>query len=216
MWHPPGTGKDRTKVVNLEVVVSKPLVQIIIASTRPGRVGATVAEWVRKRAEQDGRLDVEVVDLKQVGLPLLDEPNHPRKQQYVHQHTKDWSATVDRADAFVFVMPEYNHAFNAALKNALDYLYLEWGDKPAGFVSYGGVAGGTRAVQLLKPVITALKMVPVLEAVNIPFVHKLVSDEVLQPNEQMDGALTSLLDALTEWIDTLREQRQAAEEAAAA
>lgn len=187
--------------------MSKPVLQILIASTRPGRVGGTVADWVNERATHHGGFDVELVDLAKVDLPLLDEPNHPRMQRYVHQHTKDWSDTIRRADAFVFVMPEYNHGFNAALKNALDFLYIEWNDKPVGFVSYGGVAGGTRAVQLLKPVVEALKMVPVLEAVNIPFVHKLVEDGTLQPNEHMNGAAEKMLDATAGWVRTLRDRR---------
>lgn len=94
----------------------KPTLQIVIASTRPGRVGLPVAEWFRDIAERDGRFVVEIVDLAQVNLPFMDEPNHPRLRQYLHRHTKDWSATVDRADAFVFVMPEYNYGFNAPLK----------------------------------------------------------------------------------------------------
>jgi hypothetical protein len=80
------------------------------------------------------------IDLAEVGLPLLDEPNHPRLQQYSHQHTKDWSAAVSRADAFVLVTPEYNHSFPASLKNALDHLVRDRADKPAGIVSYGGVS----------------------------------------------------------------------------
>jgi NAD(P)H-dependent FMN reductase len=196
--------------------VNKPVVQVVIASTRPGRIGPAVATWVRDRAEQHGGFTVELVDLAAVDLPLLDEPNHPRKQRYVHQHTKDWSATVSRADAFVFVMPEYNHGFNAALKNALDYLYIEWGDKPAGLVSYGGVAGGTRAAQLLKPVLTALRMVPVLEAVNIPFVHKLVADGRLQPSEQLDRAADGMFAALARWTQLLRSLRDDAGHDAAA
>lgn len=182
-----------------------PVLQVVIASTRPGRVGPSVAAWVRDRADEHGAFDVELVDLAEVNLPLLDEPHHPRQRRYTHEHTRRWSATIDRADAFVFVMPEYNHAFNAALKNALDYLYVEWGGKPAAFVSYGGVAGGTRAVQLLKPVVTALKMVPVLEAVNIPFVHTLVEDGVLQPNEHMERAAAAMLGAIAGWVPRLRE-----------
>ena len=77
---------------------------------------------------------------------------------------------MDRADAFVFVIPEYNHSFNAAIKNALDYLHTEWAYKPVGFVSYGGVAAGTRALRRSSPWWPALRMTPVMEAVNIPFV----------------------------------------------
>jgi NAD(P)H-dependent FMN reductase len=191
--------------------VSKPILQIVIASTRPGRVGSSVAEWFAPRAVTDDRFAVEVIDLAEVNLPLLDEPNHPRLRRYTHQHTKDWSATVDRADAFVFVIPEYNYGFNAVIKNAIDYLHAEWAHKPVGFVSYGGVAAGTRAVQMLKQVVTTLKMVPVFESVNIPFVAQFLdSDRKLQPNDVMEGAATDMLAELARWTEALRPLRRPA------
>src|ERR1700712_2192642 len=120
---------------------------------------------------------------------MFDEPHHPRFGRYEHEHTREWSATVDRADAFVFVTPEYNYGFNAATKNAIDYLHAEWRNKPVGFVSYGGGAAGTRAVQMLKLVVTALGMVPVLESVNIPFVQQFVDDGGgFVPNDILVGA----------------------------
>src|ERR1035437_8108281 len=137
--------------------MSKPILTIVIGSTRPGRVGPKFATWFRSLAIAHDGFDVELVDLAQLNLPFLDEPSHPRLRQYVHQHTIDWSRTVERSDAFVFVTPEYNFGYSAALKNAIDYLSQEWADKAVGFVSYGGVAGGTRAVQQLKQVVAALK-----------------------------------------------------------
>lgn len=193
--------------------MSQPLLQIIVASTRPGRVGATVADWVRDRASAHGGFAVEVVDLAEVDLPFLDEPHHPRLGRYVHQHTLDWSATVSRADAFVFVTPEYNHGYPAALKNAIDFLHAEWQHKPVGFVSYGGVAGGTRAVQALKPVLAALKMVPAVAAVPIPFVATLLDDRGFQPSEALEDGAAALFDELAEWtaaLAPLRRQRATA------
>ena len=114
--------------------MSRPRLQIIVASTRQDRKGLAVATWVERLAIEHAEFDVELVDLAAVGLPLFDEPNHPRLGQYVHQHTKDWSATVSRADAFILVTPEYNHSFPGSLKNALDYLSQEWADKPVGLV----------------------------------------------------------------------------------
>src|SRR5581483_12264670 len=128
---------------------AQPALQIFIASTRPGRVGLPVAEWFRGHADAHGGFAIDLVDLATLQLPFLDEPNHPRLRRYTKQHTMDWSARVDAADAFVFVMPEYNYGFNAPLKNAIDYLHHEWQYKPVGFVSYGGVAAGTRAVQMI-------------------------------------------------------------------
>ena len=190
--------------------MTKPTLQIIIASTRPGRVGPSVAAWFYDRAVKTGSFEVELIDLAEVNLPMFDEPKHPRFGEYSHQHTKDWSATIKRGDAYVFVMPEYNYGFNAALKNAIDYLNQEWQYKPVGFVSYGGVAAGTRAVQMLKQVISALKMVPMADAVHIPFVAQFLDEQrVLQPNEIMDSSATALLAELARWthaVSTLRPQ----------
>jgi len=188
--------------------MKRPLLEIVIASTRPGRVGLPVGDWFHERALVHGGFAIEIVDLALVDLPLLDEPNHPRLRQYVHQHTKDWSATIERADAFVFVMPEYNYGFNAPLKNALDYLHAEWAYKPVGFVSYGGLAAGTRAVQMLKQVVTSLKMVPLMEAVNIPFVTQLLDEQKRLPsNETIERAAAKMLDELGRWTSALEPLR---------
>ena len=187
----------------------KPILQIVIASTRPGRIGLPVAQWFEEVASQHDGFDVELIDLAEVGLPFFDEPNHPRLRKYTRQHTKDWSMTVDRADAFVFVTPEYNYGFNAVLKNALDFLHQEWQHKPVGFVSYGGVAAGTRAVQMLKQVVTALKMVPVFASVNIPFVAKFLDDENrLQANDVMTSAANTMLDELLPMAAALEALRK--------
>ena len=188
--------------------MSKPVLQIVIASTRPGRVGLPVAQWFDGVARAQGDFDVEVVDLAEVALPLFDEPGHPIARQYLHPHTVAWSESVDRADAFVFVVPEYNHSYNAAIKNALDYLHVEWNYKPVGFVSYGGVAAGTRAMTALKPVVAALRMVPVVEAVNIPFVAQFIDDEGrFVPNDQLTFGAAGMLAELAELEGALRTLR---------
>jgi len=188
--------------------VAKPVLQVIIGSTRPGRVGSAVADWIIDRARARGDFEVEVTDLAVLNLPIFDEPNHPRLRRYVNQHTKDWSEIVERSDAFIFVIPEYNYGFNAATKNAIDYLNQEWQNKPAGIVSYGGVAAGTRAAQMLKQVMSALKIVPVTDSVNIPFVaEKLDEDRRLKPNEIMEAAATAMLDELARWAQALRPLR---------
>ena len=188
--------------------MTKPVLQIIIASTRPGRVGLPVSQWFERAAVEHGGFDVEVVDLAEVDLPFFDEPNHPRLRKYEHQHTKDWSATIDRGDAYVFVTPEYNYGFNAVLKNAIDFLNQEWNNKAVGFVSYGGVAAGTRAVQMLKQVVTTLKMVPVTASVNIPFVAQFLDDEgELQANDVMVGAAKLMLDEILPLANALAPLR---------
>jgi NAD(P)H-dependent FMN reductase len=188
---------------------------VIIGSTRPGRAGVPISEWFVNRARQHAGFRVDVADLSEIRLPLLDEPNHPRLRRYTHQHTKDWSARVERADAIVFITPEYNYGYPAAIKNAIDYLHHEWRYKPVGFVSYGGVAAGTRAVQQLKQVVTALKMVPTTEAVAIPFHTQFIDDDGrVQANEVMEDAADAMLDELARVESALRPLRTAAAHAA--
>jgi NAD(P)H-dependent FMN reductase len=190
-----------------------PTLQIIIGSTRPGRIGKPVALWFNECAVGHGSFRVELIDLAEVGLPFLDEPHHPRLRRYEHEHTKRWSATIERGDAFVFVTPEFNHSFSAPLKNAIDYLHVEWQYKAVGFVSYGGVSAGTRAVQALKPVVSALRMVPLAEAVNIPFVHQFLDEHRgLEVNELLRGAAKSMLDELARVTAAMAPLRAASEE----
>jgi NAD(P)H-dependent FMN reductase len=194
-----------------------PKLQVILASTRPGRAGEPIAEWFVARAAAHGAFDVELVDLAEVALPLFDEANHPRLRRYEHDHTKAWSARIDSGDAFVFVTPEYNYGYTAPLKNAIDYLHFEWQHKPVGFVSYGGIAAGTRAVQQLKQVVTTLKMIPLFEAVSIPFHTQFIDDEGrVQANEIMENAADAMLDELVLTEATLAPRRAAIREAEAA
>ena len=191
--------------------MSQPVLQIILGSTRPGRNGPAVGAWVERAAHEHGGFEVELVDLAEVDLPLMDEPNHPRLGRYEHQHTKDWSATVSRADAFVFVVPEYNHSINAATKNALDYLHNEWRDKAVGLVTYGGVSGGTRALVALKPILGSLRMVAVTDSVNIPFFAQFIDDDgVFHPNDVSAGALTAMLDEIARYTTVLGSLREGA------
>jgi NAD(P)H-dependent FMN reductase len=191
-----------------------PNLTIIVGSTRPGRAGAPIAQWFAARAKDHGGFDVNVADLADLDLPLLDEPSHPRLRQYTQQHTKDWSAIIDAADAFVFVTPEYNYGYPASVKNAIDYLHQEWQHKPVGFVSYGGVAAGTRAVQQLKQVVTALRMLPVTDSVNIPFYTQFMdSDGTLHANAVMEQAADTMLDELLRTEAALRPLRTAGEQA---
>jgi NAD(P)H-dependent FMN reductase len=181
---------------------------VVIASIRPVRVGLPVGQWFYQRAVQHGNFEVELLDLAAINLPLMNEPNNPRMRQYTYQHTKDWSAKVDAADAFVFVTPEYNHGMPPALKNAIDYLSEEWMYKPVGFVSYGGVSAGTRAVQQLKQVVVAQKMMPMFEGVAIPFVTQLFDDKgQFHANEVMEYAAVAMLEELHRWAAALQPLR---------
>jgi NAD(P)H-dependent FMN reductase len=151
---------------------------------------------VKAEAEKTGNFEVDFADLAEIALPMMDEPNHPVMRQYTKQHTLDWSARVDAAEAFIFVTPEYNYSFSPALKNALDYLNKEWWRKPLGFVSYGGVSSGTRGVAALMSVTSALGLVRVGANVELAFGGKQVVDGVFQPQEREIGILTKELDEI--------------------
>ncbi|MFE4669001.1 NADPH-dependent FMN reductase [Streptomyces sp. NPDC056716] len=188
----------------------RPRLQIIIGSTRPGRRGPAIAAWLHALALQHPGFDTELVDLAEVALPLLDEPSPPQRGRYVNDHTKRWSATVSAADAYVFVVPEYNHSYNAATKNALDYLAKEWAGKPVAFVGYGGVAAGTRAVQALIPVVTALGMVPLAGSVLIPSVRLCFTrDGGFEAPSGLDENATGVLDELLRLTTVLSAARPA-------
>jgi NAD(P)H-dependent FMN reductase len=185
-----------------------PRLLVIIGSTRPGRVGLPVATWFAAAARSHGAFDVEVADLADIGLPLMDEPHHPRRRDYQHEHTKAWSARVEAADAFAFVTCEYNAGPPAALKNAIDYLSHEWSYRPATIVSYGGVSAGLRAATQLKQNLQMLSVPVVTQSVSIPFVQQFLDDDgVLEPNDVMEQAVGSTLDELARWEQAMRELR---------
>jgi NAD(P)H-dependent FMN reductase len=142
-----------------------------------------------------------------MALPIFDESKHPRLRQYEHQHTKRWSESVEAADAFVFVTPEYNFGPPPPLLNALNYLYVEWNYKAAGFVSYGGLSGGLRAVQVEKLTLTTLRMVPIVEAVSIPMVSHHLEEGKFKPTDAHVSAANVMLNELVRWTDALRHLR---------
>jgi NAD(P)H-dependent FMN reductase len=188
-----------------------PRLHTIICSTRPGRVGPSVAAWFQGVAARHGKFEAVPVDLADFNLPVYDEPHHPRLKRYEHEHTKAWSASVDAADAFVFVTPEYNFGPPPSLLNALNYVYSEWNYKPAAFVSYGGVSGGMRAVQTEKLTLTTLKMVPILESVLIPMVQQhLDADGAFKANEIHETSAKVMLDELFRWAEALKPLRRPA------
>jgi NAD(P)H-dependent FMN reductase len=180
---------------------------VIVASVREGRAGDPIAKWFIARAQEHGKFDAQLVDLKEVNLPLLSEPHHPRLRKYQQETSKAWSAIIGGSDAFVFVTPEYNYTLPPALVNALDHLYHEWSYKACAFVSYGGVSGGMRAVQTAKLMATGFKMMPMVEAVNIPFYTQLMDAGEFKSNETHDKAVPVMLDELLRWTDALKALR---------
>lgn len=182
--------------------------KIIIASTRPGRKGISVANWFIDIARKDTNFNVEVLDLEKINLPFLDEPKHPRLQQYTKEHTKQWSRQIDAADAFVFIIPEYNYFMPPTLSNAIDFLYKEWNYKPVGLVSYGGISGGVRSAQASKLQITTVKMMPLSEAVSIPFFEKHIDESgKFVGYEAANKSAEVLLHELLKWTEALKPMR---------
>jgi NAD(P)H-dependent FMN reductase len=182
---------------------------VVICSTRPGRLGAPVANWVFGHAKSHASFTSELVDLAEMSLPVFDEPHHPRLKKYTHEHTKKWSALVESFDAFVFVTPEYDFSMPASLLNALQFLFSEWQHKACAFVSYGGVSGGLRGVQMSKQVTTALSMMPLSEAVALPFFTKQIADGVFKPEESQNTSCVTMLNALAKWTTTMKPLRAA-------
>ncbi|MEP7381577.1 MAG: NAD(P)H-dependent oxidoreductase [Gemmatimonadota bacterium] len=182
--------------------------QVFLTSTRPGRAGEPISLWFLEHARAHGNFEVTLVDLEAVALPMMDEPHHPRLRQYEHEHTKAWSATVNAADAFVFVLPEYNYSMPPAFVNALDFLLHEWAYKPVGIVSYGGVSAGLRSAQQAKQLITALRMMPLPDAVSIPMYQQFMDEQRnFLGNDILNTSIVTMLDELERWTGALAPLR---------
>ena len=153
-------------------------VKVILGSIRPGRAGKTIADWVIKKSkEYDGDLAFELIDLKEVDLPFMDEPMPPMmSDDYANEHTKRWSAMIKNADALVIVTPEYNHGYPPVLKNAIDFLYNEWKDMPVGLVGYGG-GGATHAIRQLREILEYVGMKVLEDPVTIGKIWDAVDEE---------------------------------------
>jgi NAD(P)H-dependent FMN reductase len=187
---------------------------IILGSTRPNRVGEAVAKWVHGLAAERGDADYELVDLKDFNLPLLDEPIPPSQGKYTHPHTKAWAAKVESFDAFVFVTPEYNHSTSGALKNAIDFVYKEWNNKAAGFVSYGS-ASGVRAVEHLRLIMAELQIADVRAQVMLSLMTDFENYSTFKPAAHHEPTVKTMLDQLLTWGAAMRTVRQNARRAAA-
>jgi NAD(P)H-dependent FMN reductase len=180
----------------------------VIVSTRPGRIGPIIAKWFHETARTHGKFEAELVDLADFNLPIFNEPKHPRLREYQHDHTKKWSASVAAADAFAFVIPEYNYNPPPSFVNALDYVVQEWAYKPCGFISYGGVSGGLRSAHTARLLTTSLRMMPIPEGVPMPMVAQLIGeDKVFKPNDLISTGAKTMLDELAKWAGALKTLR---------
>ena len=181
---------------------------IIIGSTRPGRVGHQVAEWVAKHGSQHDGIDVEVVDIEDYSLPVFDEPQSPLLGSYAHAHTREWSKKIAEFDGYIFVTPEYNRSIPSALKNAIDYLYGEWNNKAAGFVSYGSNVSGARAVEHLRLITAGLQLAGVRTQVSLSLATDFVGFTTFTPDDRYTTMLRQLFIEVTAWADALAPLRR--------
>jgi NAD(P)H-dependent FMN reductase len=182
-------------------------IAVIIGSTRPGRVGESVARWVYDIAKSRRDAEFELVDIADFNLPLLDEPVPPSQGKYSQPHTKVWAKKVASFDAYVFVTPEYNHGTCGALKNALDFVYAEWNNKAAGFVGYGS-AGGTRAVEHLRLVTSELQIAHVRNQVMLSLFTDFEDFSVFKPHPRNEKSVDAMLDQLVAWGGALKAMRE--------
>jgi NAD(P)H-dependent FMN reductase len=179
---------------------------IILGSTRPNRNGEAVAKWVVEQSSKRNDARYELVDIKDYNLPLLDEPIPPSQGKYSQPHTKRWAEKIASFDGFIFVTPEYNHSTSGALKNALDFLYREWNNKAAGFVSYGS-AGGARAVESLRLIMAELQIADVRAQVMFSLFTDFKNFSEFAPDPRHDGELDAMLKQLVAWGEALQGVR---------
>lgn len=183
--------------------------KVIIASTRNQRQGIAVAEWFIEKVKKEEAYDIEILDLKEINLPMLDEPNHPKLQKYQYEHTKAWSKKIASADGYVFIIPEYNYGVPPALVNAIDYLFYEWHYKPAALVSYGGISGGLRSAQMSKLILTTVKLVPLTEAISIHFFANKINEQgVFVSDDHLDSQYNIMMAELIKWCRGLKYMRE--------
>jgi NAD(P)H-dependent FMN reductase len=183
-------------------------IAIILGSTRPGRIGEAVAKWVHQIASRRSDADFELIDIRDYNLPLLDEPVPPSQGKYSQPHTKAWSEKIGSFDAFVFVTPEYNHGTSGALKNAIDFLYKEWNNKAAGFVSYGS-AGGVRAVEQLRLVMAELQVADVRAQVMLSLFTDFEKYSTFKPDPRHEKSVDTMLAQVIAWGGALKTLRAA-------
>lgn len=187
-------------------------IKIITGSNRPGRFNIQPAQWITQIANnlaaKSGEFEVELLDLAEINLPFLQEPESPASGKYTLPHTIAWSAKIAEADGFIFVTPEYNHSYSPILKNAIDHLFLEWNYKPVAFVSYGSLAGGSRAVEHLRGVAGELKMFDLREQIMFPnYWDNLDAEGKFQFNERHQHSAETMFEVLVHWAKVMKEGR---------
>ncbi len=185
-------------------------VQVILGSTRPQRQSEKVGKWVIEQISKNKEIEPELIDLRDWPLPFYNEVSGVSylKGNFSIDLAKKWGKKIGEADGYIIVTPEYNHGYSAVLKNALDYAYVEWNNKPVAFVAYGGMVGGSRAVEQLRQVVIELQMAPIREAVYIPGVWAAFNEDGSPKDSTVNDSLNSLLVQLLWWATALKTARE--------
>ena len=181
-------------------------IAIILGSTKPGRNGEAVAKWVYDIASKRNDAQFELVDVAEYNLPLYDEPYPAMMQQYQKEHTKKWSQKINEFDGYIFVTAEYNHSVPGALKNAIDYLIIEWKNKAAGFVSYGS-AGGARAAEHLRQIAGELHIADVRAQVMLSLFTDFINMSEFKPDPRHENEVNEMLNQVISWSNALKVLR---------
>jgi len=187
-------------------------IKTILGSTRQGRTSEKILPWIQSIFAKNDELQNDVLDLREYALPFYNDPGVPSMVHdgaYPQEAVRALASKIKEADAFLIITPEYNHAPAAVLKNALDSICAEWGRKPVGFVSYGGV-GGARAVEQLRPIATELQMMPIRSAVHIFAPWDLIDESGLIPEKALAPYTDSLINELNDllwWARALKAAR---------
>lgn len=188
-------------------------IAVILGSTRQGRSGERVARFVHRRLSLQSDVKAELLDLRDYPLPYYEEAEIPSEVSgdYASEVANRWRDKVAAQDGFIIVTPEYNHGYSAVLKNALDYLYLPWVDKPVSFVSYSsGPVGGARVVEQLRQVVSNLKLIDLSGALHLGRVKDILDEEGNVLNGPFEQLLDKQIGETIEWTRLLKRKREIA------
>ena len=181
-------------------------IQVIVGSVRRGRKAGAIGQWVASHVAARSDMTVEIIDLRDWNLPYFDREIPPIAGNYVDPLQRRWAATISRGDGYLFICPEYNHGYPAPLKNAIDFIYAEWGHKPASIVSYGGM-GGARSVEQLRLVLIEMRIAPLRDAVHLLNVGPKFDGLAFTGDGADDRQVRVVLEELRWWGDALGHAR---------
>lgn len=181
--------------------MSKPNILVVLGSTRDGRMGVHVGNWLREKLLNRNDLEMTYVDLRELRLPMFGE-----EQAAI---IGDWVGMIEKADGYIFITPEYNHGYPGVLKNAMDYALPQWAYKPAGFVSYSaGPFGGVRAVEQLRAVTAEMKIYGLRDGLHIPFVGKVFGEDGKLLDESLNTRVENFLKPVIYWSEAMKDDRE--------